>query len=317
MPVKVAEFCAPAEARGERLDHFLAAELPELSRTRIQQLVRDGHARLEGRLVRRPGLRLHGGERVALEIIARPPLVATPEEIPLQVLYEDDHLIAIDKPAGMVVHAGAGRSHGTLVNALLHRFQQLSAAAGPLRPGIVHRLDKATSGVLLVAKTDEAHRHLAEQFRRREIDKRYLALVHGRMRRARDTIRLPVARDRVHRTRMTTRRRQGREAVTEYRVLQEASGFSLLEVRLRTGRTHQIRVHLSALGHAVVGDTSYGAPRRLRLGNRSLPTLNRNFLHAGSLRLRHPVSGQPLAIRAALPGELEEWLRRLGFKPPV
>ncbi|MFQ5696449.1 MAG: RluA family pseudouridine synthase, partial [Terriglobia bacterium] len=234
-----------------------------------------------------------------------------------QVLYEDDHLIAIDKPAGMVVHAGAGRSRGTLVNALLHRFQQLSRVGGSLRPGIVHRLDKGTSGALLVAKTDEAHRLLAEQFRRREIDKRYLALVHGRPRRGRDTIRLPVARDRVRRTRMTTRRRPGREAVTEYRVLQENRGFSLLEVGLRTGRTHQIRVHLAALGHPVVGDTTYGAPRRLHLDNLSLPTLNRNFLHAASLRLRHPITGKPLAVRAALPGELEAWLRRLGFKTPI
>ena len=320
MQTRSVTFLVPAEARNQRLDHFLATHLPDFSRSRLQRLIRNGRASIEGRTVRRPGLPLGGGERLALEIEEPAPLEAAgqpePEAIPVRVLYEDDDLAVIDKPAGLAVHAGAGRSRGTLVNALVDRFRQLSTLGGPLRPGIVHRLDKSTSGVLLVAKTDEAHAQLAEQFRRRHVEKRYLALVHGRLPRAQDTIRLPVARDRVRRTRMTTRRREGRAATTAYRVLQTAAGFSLLEVTLHTGRTHQIRVHLSALGHPVVGDTLYGAPRQLRWGNSSQPTLNRNFLHAQRLRFQHPRRNEIVEVTAALPAELEELLLRLGMNVP-
>ena len=244
-------------------------------------------------------------------------LAAVPEAIPLRVLYEDDDLVVVDKPAGMTVHPGAGARSGTLVNALLHRYGRLSSLGGPLRPGIVHRLDKPTSGVLLVAKNDEAHARLAEQFRRRQLEKRYLALVHGRLPRAHDTIRLPVARDLVRRTRMTTRRRQGRAALTEYRVLGSAGGFTLAEALLHTGRTHQIRVHFAALGHPVVGDTLYGAPRELRWGNVTRPTLNRIFLHAARLRFQHPRTGKVVEVRAELPAELEELLRALGLESPA
>lgn len=317
MRTKSVTFLVPAESQEERLDHFLVAHLPAFSRSRLQQLIREGRASVEGRVLRRPSWRLRGGEYLALEIeepVAPgvPPRPA-PEAIPLRVLYEDDDLAVIDKPAGLVVHAGAGRRGGTLVNALVHRFRQLSTFGGPLRPGIVHRLDKATSGVLLVAKTDAAHAQLVEQFRRRQVEKRYLALVHGRLPRARDSIRLPVARDLRRRTRMTTRRREGRAATTEYRVLQTAAGFSLLEVILHTGRTHQIRVHLAALGHPVVGDTLYGAPRQLRWDNFSQPTLNRNFLHAQRLRFRHPRREETVEVTAALPNELVELLDRLGM----
>ena len=317
MPAKPVTFTVPASARGQRLDHFLAAQLPEVSRSRLQELVRGGQARVAGDAVRRPGLRLRGGERIELTLVERPPLAAAPEAIPLRVLYEDDDLVAVDKPAGMTVHPGAGARAGTLVNALLHRYGRLSSAGGPLRPGIVHRLDKPTSGVLLVAKNDEAHARLAEQFRRRQLEKRYLALVHGRLPRAHDTIRLPVARDLVRRTRMTTRRRQGRAALTEYRVLGSAGGFTLAEALLHTGRTHQIRVHFAALGHPVVGDTLYGAPRELRWGNVTRPTLNRIFLHAARLRFQHPRTGKVVEVRAELPAELEELLRALGLESPA
>jgi len=317
MPAKPVTFVVPGGARPQRLDHFLAAQLPEVSRSRLQELVRGGQARVAGDAVRRPGLRLRGGERIELTIVERPPLAAAPEAIPLRVLYEDDDLVAVDKPAGMTVHPGAGARSGTLVNALLHRYGRLSSAGGPLRPGIVHRLDKPTSGVLLVAKNDEAHARLAEQFRRRQLEKRYLALVHGRLPRAHDTIRLPVARDLVRRTRMTTRRRQGRAALTEYRVLGSAGGFTLAEALLHTGRTHQIRVHFAALGHPVVGDTLYGAPRELRWGNVTRPTLNRIFLHAARLRFQHPRTGKIVEVRAELPAELEELLRALGLESPA
>ena len=317
MPAKSVTFIVPGGARPQRLDHFLAAQLPEVSRSRLQELVRGGQARVAGDAVRRPGLRLRGGERIELTLVERPPLAAAPEAIPLRVLYEDDDLVAVDKPAGMTVHPGAGARSGTLVNALLHRYGRLSSAGGPLRPGIVHRLDKPTSGVLLVAKNDEAHARLAEQLRRRQLEKRYLALVHGRLPRAHDTIRLPVARDLVRRTRMTTRRRQGRAALTEYRVLGSAGGFTLAEALLHTGRTHQIRVHFAALGHPVVGDTLYGAPRELRWGNVTRPTLNRIFLHAARLRFQHPRTGKVVEVRAELPAELEELLRALGLESPA
>ncbi|MBI2956022.1 MAG: RluA family pseudouridine synthase [Acidobacteria bacterium] len=316
MPGRLAKFAAPAEACGHRLDHFLAAQLPDLSRTRLQQLIRQGQATVDAQVVRRPAARLRGGERIELNVLEPPPLEAAPEDIALRVLYEDDDLAVIDKPAGLVVHVGAGVRRGTLVNALLHRFGRLSSAGGPARPGIVHRLDKPTSGVLLVAKNDAAHRHLAEQFRWREVEKRYVALVHGRLPRAHDVIRLPVARDLVRRTRMTTRRRLGREAATEYRVLETAGSFTLLEAFPYTGRTHQVRVHFSSLGHPLVGDTLYGAPRLLRWNNRSQPTLDRIFLHAQRLRFRHPRTGEPLEVSAPLPAELEALLRHLGFKSP-
>lgn len=317
MPTRTVSFRVPPEAPAERLDHFLAGELPELSRTHIQHLIRAGRLQVDGRATRRPSQPLRGGERLVLEIVERPPLEAEPEPIPLHVLYEDDDLVAIDKPAGMVMHAGAGQRRGTLVNALLHRYRQLSAVGGPLRPGIVHRLDKLTSGVLLVAKNDQAHRRLAEQFLRREVEKYYLALVHGRLYASKGSISLPVARDRVRRTRMTTRRREGRAALTNYRVLQVTPEFSLVEARLHTGRTHQIRVHFSALGRPVVGDTVYGAPRRLRRENASEPTLERNFLHAHRLCIRHPHTGRLLDIRSPLPPELTAFLQRWGLAAPV
>ncbi len=316
MTTEVRRFAVPPEMRGQRLDTYLAAHLPAASRTRIQELIREGRVSVNGAQAARPSVRLRGEEMVAVEVVERPPLEAAPEAIPLAVLYEDDDLVAIDKPAGMVVHAGAGVRRGTLVNALLHHFGRLSSVGGPLRPGLVHRLDKATSGVLLVAKNDEAHRRLAEQFSRRQVDKRYLALVHGRLPRAHDVIRLRVARDRVRRTRMTTRRQEGRAAETEYRVLTSASGFTLVEALLHTGRTHQVRVHFSSVGHPVVGDTLYGAPRMLRRDNRSRPTLNRNFLHAQRIRFRHPRSDALVEVKAPLPEELRELLRWLGLEPP-
>jgi 23S rRNA pseudouridine1911/1915/1917 synthase len=307
-------FTVPAEARGRRLDRFLAAQLPAFSRAQIQRAIRDAGAQLDGKTIRRPGLRLRGGERLTVKLPEAAPATAEPEDIPLDILYEDPDLIAVNKPAGLVVHAGAGRKRGTLVNALLHRYGRLSSLGAPLRPGIVHRLDKPTSGVLVVARTDAAHRALVAQFQHREVEKRYLALAHGRLAGATGVIRLPVARDPLRRTRMTTRRREGRQAQTDYRVLQSAPGFTLLEAFLRTGRTHQVRVHFSSLGHPLVGDTLYGAPRLLRWDGKTAPTLARIFLHAQRLRFLHPLTQRPVEVSAPLPAELAELLDRLGFK---
>jgi len=289
---------------------------------RVQQLIEQEKVRLNGS-VPKPSLRLRGGEEIVITgAVKLPPLRAFAEDIPLDVIYEDEALAVINKPAGMTVHAGSGKdeagNRGTMVNALLHRFNQLSHAGDETRPGIVHRLDKETSGLVLVARTDLAHRRLAEQFSRREVKKTYLALVHGWMKTAGGTIHAPISRDLVRRSRMTTRRADGREAITHWKVQRRIEGrpgkFSLLEVRIETGRTHQIRVHLASIGHPVVGDTLYGAPRPPSyLGTASgVASMERNFLHAFAIQFRHPISNRPLSFQQPLPAELSEFLHQIG-----
>ena len=299
-----------AENSGQRLDRYLATEIPQLSRTRIQELIAEDRVLVAGRPAR-ASHRVEEGESIQIEVVSRPPLAATPEEIPIEILYEDDDVIVVNKPAGMMVHAGAGKSGGTLVNALLHRLGKLSSEAGTLRPGIVHRLDRGTSGILVVARNNEAHRNLAAQFAARDLEKFYLTLVHGRMKEDAGKIELPIARDLQRRTRMTTRRREGRAARTDWRVLARPNGFSLLEVRLHTGRTHQIRAHMAAIGHPVVGDTVYGAPREPETGGRKLPVLGRPFLHSARIGFLHPTKGEKVAFRAPVGNELREYLMTL------
>ena len=303
-------FVVGEEEAGQRLDRYLAERLPGMSRTRVQELIEEGHVLVQG-ASGKPSQRVKAGMTVEVEVLPRPAHEARPEPIPLEILYEDEDVIVVNKPAGMTVHAGAGTTRGTLVNALMHRFGQLSTVSGPLRPGIVHRLDKTTSGVLIVARNDAAHRQLAEQFRQRLVTKTYLALLHGRLKNDAGTILLPVARDVRQRTRMTTRRREGREARTDWRLLLRLDGFSLIEAELRTGRTHQIRVHFSALGYPVVGDPLYGAPRQARAGSQILPPLGRNFLHAARIRFQHPRHAVPVEVCAPLPAELRAYLQRL------
>ncbi len=354
------EVVVPDEARGLRLDQYLARAIPEISRSRVQLLIEGGQVRVGG-AVARGKHRVEPGEVVTIEgSPVPPPMEARAEAIPLEVVFEDEWMAVVNKPAGMSVHAGAARpaegdeveggaeakdprSSGTLVNALLHHFAgKLSGVGGELRPGIVHRLDKETSGLLLVAKDDRTHRRLGEAFAERRVEKVYVALVHGalRLRPGQEEVRvdLPIGRDLVRRTRMTTRRPADapgvRHAVSHVRVLERIDGawgaFTLVEVRIETGRTHQIRVHLQALGHPVVGDVTYGAPERVarvalpkvgqrRAGASAVPAapaeetvrLGRNFLHAAQLRLEHPRTGQPMAWEAALPPALGEFLERL------
>lgn len=332
------------ESAGQRLDQFLATQLPDTSRARVQQLISEEKA-LVGGASAKSSLKLRGGEQISiLGDPVLPPLRATAEDIPLDVVYEDADFAVVNKTAGMMVHAGAGatddeRNRGTLVNALLHHFGTLSGVGGELRPGIVHRLDKETSGLIVVAKNDASHRKLAAQFSGRKIKKQYVALVHGWPARDRGTINTPISRDVVRRTRMTTKGREGRTAVTHYEIRRRIESpygkFALVDVHIETGRTHQIRVHMSSIGHPVVGDTLYGAPRELgptpasrslrkRPRNddspisaasvRSVPavlSLNRNFLHAAAIEFAHPRTGEPQAFKAPLPEELELFLGKL------
>ncbi len=311
-----------ADDVGKRLDQLLAAHL-DVSRARVQQLISEQKV-LVNDVPAKPSLKLRGGERVAvLGSAERPPLRAIAEEIPLDIVYEDADLAIINKAAGMMVHAGAGateddRNRGTLVNALLHHFATLSGVGGEMRPGIVHRLDKETSGLIVVAKNDEAHRKLAEQFARREVKKTYIALVHGWPKKDRGTISASISRDRIRRIRMTTRGTGGRDALSHYNVIRRLDTpfgkFALVEVKIDTGRTHQIRVHMASLGHPVVGDALYGAPREMRArrgratdegGAISLP---RNFLHAAQLALTHPRTARQIALQSPLPAELQAFL---------
>ncbi len=293
---EIHELLAVDTDAGTRLDRFVAAHCPELSRSRVQELIDGGLVLVNGKAAK-SSQKLHGGELITVRAHPRPATRAEAESIPLDVLYEDDDVIAINKAAGMTVHAGAGNVSGTLVNALLGRGQALSQTGDPLRPGIVHRLDKETSGVILVAKNDAAHAKLGEAFR----------------------LELAIGRDPIHRTRMATQRKawhgagiaNPREARTDWKALAKIDGTTLVEVQLHTGRTHQIRVHFSALKHPVVGDMLYGAAGEVLVGKVTLPLLRRNFLHAAKLGFAQPRTGAWIEVRAALPGELRDYLKKL------
>jgi len=299
-----------------RLDRFLATRLPELSRSRIQALIGERHVQVDG-ASRKASHRLRGGEAVSVELPAPRPLELAPEPIPLDVAYEDEALLVVNKPAGMVVHPGPGHERGTLVHALLARCPSLSGIGGVRRPGIVHRLDKGTSGLLVVAKTDQAHLELARQLKARTVSRRYLALVHGRVPQEAGVIEAAIGRHPHDRLRMAVRPAgQGRAALTQFRVLERFEGFTLLEARLRTGRTHQIRVHLAHLGFPVAGDPVYRRrsvrPPEGELAGR-LAALGGLALHAAALGFDHPQSRERCEFEAPLPppfAALLDWLRR-------
>lgn len=288
----------PADA-GKRLDHYLQEKLQQYSRSRLQSWIKDGLVLVNGTGAK-TSLVLRGGESIKVSPGDLPPLNAQPEALPVDILYEDEAVIAVNKPEGIVVHAGAGNHSGTLVNRLVHHFQSLSKVGGELRPGIVHRLDKGTSGVLLVARTDSAHQDLAEQFSGRTVEKTYLTLVHGQVHAESGRIITPIERDSARRTRMTTRSGSGRSALTEYRVRERFEKFTFLEVRIGTGRTHQIRVHLSSIGHPVAGDRLYGGQQAERV-----------FLHAWKISFTSPATHERVTVEAPIPGELDAWLGRL------
>ncbi|MFZ0523058.1 MAG: RluA family pseudouridine synthase [Candidatus Acidiferrales bacterium] len=309
------EFMVAEEQAGQRLDRFLAAQFPDMSRTHVQTLIDEGRVLVSG-IAKKPSHHVESGEQISVEIPAPALPGVEPENIPLALLYEDADIAVVNKPAGIIVHPGAGADTGTLVAALLYHFgaNGLSSVGGPLRPGIVHRLDKGTSGAIVIARNDTAHLKLIEEFRDRRVQKTYVALLHGVVKGNKGTIELPVARDLNRRSRMTSRRSEGREARTDWRLRLRLGNFSFIEADLHTGRTHQIRVHFSALGFPVVGDTLYGAPHQERIGRELLPSLGRNFLHAARIAFTHPRTGQQVEFRAPMPEELVAYIRNLGEK---
>lgn len=299
---------APAAA-GARLDRWLADAVPDLSRARLQALIDAGRVRVDG-AVRKAAYRVHGGEAVEVEVPPPPPETLEPESIALRVVYEDEHLLVVDKPAGMVVHPGAGHARGTLVAAVLAHAPATAGVGGPRRPGVVHRLDKGTSGLLVIAKTPTAYASLTSQLAARRVTRRYLAVVHGRIGLAQGVVDAPIGRDPRHRQRMAIRPLgKGKRAVTRYRVLERFPQFTYVELRLETGRTHQIRVHMSSLGHPVAGDETYGRAKSRR------PAASGGLaLHAAELGFLHPITQERMEFSAALPAHIEQLLSQLRNK---
>jgi 23S rRNA pseudouridine1911/1915/1917 synthase len=296
-----------AEYDGSRLDSFLTALLPDQSRSNIQRLIKDGHV-TGGPAALRPSTAVRAGQTFTIDIPAPAPAVPEPEALPLRIIYQDQHIVVLDKPAGMVVHPAAGHTSGTLVNALLHHVKDLSGIGGETRPGIVHRLDRGTSGVMVVAKTDRAHQELSRQFSDREVEKEYVALVWGVVQAGR-RIDAAIGRDPADRQKMSTRARRARQAVTRVTFAHHFNGVSLLKVAIATGRTHQIRVHLSAIGHPIVGDATYGGMHRRTAANlRAVQRLERPFLHSARLVFSHPADGRRVEFDSPLPPDLQQVL---------
>ena len=294
------------EQDGLRLDNFLTALLPDHSRSQIQRLIRDGHVR--GSHTLRASSVVRAGQVFEIDIPAPKIAAPEPEELPLRIVFQDQDVVVLDKPAGMVVHPAAGHSSGTLVNALLHHITDLSGIGGELRPGIVHRLDRGTSGLMVVAKNDRSHQHLARQFSDREVEKEYVALAWGVVQAGR-RIDAAIGRDPQHRQKMSTRARRARNAVTRVTSAHHFKGVSLLKVAIATGRTHQIRVHLSAIGHPIVGDSTYGGVHRRAPANlRAVMRLERPFLHSARLVFAHPADGRRVEFESPLPPDLQDVL---------
>ena len=298
------EFEVDEASSKKRLDVFLSENLPEISRSRLKKLIDENRVVVNSKF-RPAGYKVRVKEKIEFQV---PPLEkpeATSENIPLDIIFEDEHLLAINKPAGMVVHPGPGHSTGTLVNALLYHCNDLSGIGGVERPGIVHRLDKETSGLVLVAKTEAAHKVLADKFKNREIKKEYLAFVKGNVKNDNGSINSPIGRHKTQRKKIDTRGDHERQACTQYEVLQRCKNWTYLKLRPETGRTHQIRVHLASLHHPVIGDKLYGGKNP----NSGVLKLSRHALHAHHLGLNHPISGTPLSLSSNLPIDMENFLQ--------
>jgi 23S rRNA pseudouridine1911/1915/1917 synthase len=317
MPISGEAFTLTVEKadRGKRLDLFLAEQLPAPSRAQIQRYIKEGCILLNAAPAK-VGARVKEEDVITGRIPAPKPAKALPEDLPIRFLYEDADIVVVDKPAGMVVHPAGGVHSGTLVNALLFRLKDLQGVGGVLRPGIVHRLDKGTSGVMVVAKNDQAHEALVRQFKGREVKKIYLALVYGKIEGSEGIIAAPMGRHPIDRKRFSLRTRQPKEALTEWRVKERFEGITLVQVAPKTGRTHQIRVHMASINHPLVGDPLYTKKRRLSLIEDPvlrgrIEALGRQALHASSLAFRHPTIGKIVEFTAPLPADIEKILEVL------
>jgi 23S rRNA pseudouridine1911/1915/1917 synthase len=311
------ELVVGPEHDGMRLDHFLTALLPEQSRVQVQRLIKEGRVHGSGAQIR-SSTAVRADQAFTIDLPEPSPSTVEPEELPIRIVYEDGDIVVLDKPAGMVVHPAAGHSSGTLVNALLHHVKDLSGIGGEMRPGIVHRLDRGTSGLMVVAKNDRSHQELSRQFQDREVEKEYVALVWGVVQAGR-RIDEPIGRDPNQRQKMSTKARRARSAVTRVTWARHLPGVSLLKVAIATGRTHQIRVHLSAIGHPIVGDSTYGGVhRRVASDLRPVMRLERPFLHSARLAFTHPGDGRRVEFDSPLPADLQsviEDLERLQEPP--
>ena len=302
------EFKIDSAASRERLDVFLSTQQTEISRSRLKNLIVEGRVTVNG-VVRPVGYKVREGDQVTIQVPTPVPLDNVAEPIPLNIIFEDEYLLALNKSAGIVVHPAPGHYTGTLVNALLYHCKDLSGIGGVERPGIVHRLDKDTSGLVLVAKTELAHKNLASQFKKREIHKEYLAIVKGNVKKDTGLVNVSIGRHKIHRKKMDTRALNGREASTEYQVVYRCKDWSYLKLWPKTGRTHQIRVHLASIHHPVIGDQLYG-------GKSPNLKMCRQALHAHRLELKHPVSGSDLSFNAPLPPDMETFLQTHGYSLP-
>jgi 23S rRNA pseudouridine1911/1915/1917 synthase len=317
--VNIIEIDFPEDSASERLDQFIANSIAELSRASVHRLIAAGEITVNG-LEAKPSLKLKGGEHISVNLPPPESCEADPEDIPLDILYEDSDVIVVNKPAGMVVHPGAGNSHGTLVNALLGHCTDLSGIGGAIRPGIVHRIDKDTSGVIIAAKNDHAHQSLALQFKEHTIKRVYFALVFGSPKTDTGHISSAIGRHPVDRKKMSSKSKYGKEAVTHWKVLARYEGVTLMRLRLETGRTHQIRVHMSEAGHPLVGDQLYGTESRLTAIRDTriralLKSLSRQALHAKTLGFIHPSSGQYLEFDTDLPEDMQRVLQQMEVQP--
>lgn len=302
-------FTVPCACADQRLDQFLAGQLPQHSRAFVTKLIRSGSVQVNGTAAK-PSARLRPADTVCGRLPEPQPVALAPEPIDISILYEDTDLVVISKPPGLVVHPAPGHASGTLVNALLHHCPDLGPIAGEIRPGIVHRLDKDTSGVLVAAKSAPALDHLARQFKDRSVEKIYLALVQGRPKTNAGEVTLPIGRHPVDRKKMSVRSRRSRPATTVWQVRTPYLGCCLLQVRLMTGRTHQIRVHCAAMGHPILGDRVYGGPTQLALGESQLP-VGRQMLHAWRLTIQHPVRRERMTFEAPLPPDMADLINAL------
>jgi 23S rRNA pseudouridine1911/1915/1917 synthase len=298
---------------GKRLDLLVASRISGCSRSVAASLIRNGKIRVQGD-AKKPGYRTKKGDEICGTIPSPEPVLFKPEPIPIDILYQDDDIIVVNKPPGIVVHPAPGHYSGTLVNALLYHCPEIEGIGGEIRPGIVHRLDKNTSGVLVVAKNDRAHHYLALQFKLRRVNKEYLALVHGKMESDSGTILLPIGRHPVDRKKMSTRSRKSRAAETTWKIKERFDRATLVELNLQTGRTHQIRVHFAAINHPIVGDPVYGgrkAGKKVEYGKDLFISVPRQMLHARRLGFTHPVTQENLSFEAPIPPDIENVLKKL------